>query len=167
MVYSATSRNFETHYLIVRFAHLALGMIAFFAAKRVRYTSWRALAPGFYILVLASLVLVLIPVIGTEIGGARRWFVFGPLSLQPAEFAKLAAVLALSCSVARLPRGSGLPLKPLAAVGALFLLVLVEPDFGTSVVLLAGVAGGCLGPRRSGRAVWCSPGSGPWRRSSS
>jgi cell division protein FtsW len=50
-------------------------------------------------------------------------------------------VLALSCGVSRLPPGSGLPLRPLAAAGLLFLLVLVEPDFGTSVVLLAGAAG--------------------------
>jgi cell division protein FtsW len=141
MVYSATSRNFETHYLIVRFAHLALGMIAFFAATRVRYTSWRALAPGVYILVLASLVLVLIPGIGTEIGGARRWFDLGPLSLQPAEFAKLAAVLLLSCAVARARPGSGLPVWPVLAVGLLLGLVLLEPDFGTSVVVAAGAAG--------------------------
>jgi cell division protein FtsW len=141
MVYSATSRNFETHYLIVRFAHLALGMIAFFVAKRVRYTSWRALAPGVYILVLASLVLVLIPGIGTEIGGSRRWFDLGPLSLQPAEFAKLAAVLLLSCAVARVRPGSGLPVWPVLAVGLLLGLVLLEPDFGTSVVVTAGAAG--------------------------
>jgi cell division protein FtsW len=47
----------------------------------------------------------------------------------------------LSCAVSRLPHGSGLPVKPLVAVGALFILVFVEPDFGTSVVLLSGVAG--------------------------
>jgi cell division protein FtsW len=63
------------------------------------------------------------------------------LSLQPGEFAKLATVLVLSCAVARVPPGSRLPLRPLAAVGVLFVLVLVEPDFGTSVVLLAGAAG--------------------------
>ncbi|MDP8953221.1 MAG: putative lipid II flippase FtsW [Actinomycetota bacterium] len=141
MVYSATSRNFETHYLLVRFAHLALGMIAFFAAKRVRYTSWRALAPGFYLLVLASLILVLIPGIGTEAGGARKWFDLGPLHLQPAEFAKLAAVLLLSCAVARARPDSGLPVWPVLAVGLLLGLVLLEPDFGTSVVVAAGAAG--------------------------
>jgi cell division protein FtsW len=47
----------------------------------------------------------------------------------------------LSCAVARLPHGSGLPVKPLVGVGVLFILVFVEPDFGTSVVLLSGVAG--------------------------
>ena len=141
MVYSATYREFGTHYLLLRGAHVALGVVAFFLASRVRYTAWRRYAPALYLAVLVCLVLVLIPGIGTEVGGARRWLDFGPLSLQPGEFAKLAAVLMLGCAVARVPPGSGLPLRPLAAVGVLFALVLVEPDFGTSVVLLAGAAG--------------------------
>jgi cell division protein FtsW len=128
-------------FLLVRGVHMALGVAVFFAVSRVRYTVWRRYASVLYAVVLVSLVLVLVPGIGTEIGGARRWFDLGPVSLQPAEFAKLAAVILLSCSVARLPHGSGLPMKPLAMVGVLFVLVLVEPDFGTSVVLLAGVAG--------------------------
>jgi cell division protein FtsW len=141
MVYSATYREFGTHYLLLRCGHVALGVVAFFLASRVSYTAWRRYAPGLYLAVLAGLVLVLIPGVGQEVGGARRWLDFGPLSLQPGEFAKLAAVVVLGCAVARVPAGSRLPLRPLAAVGVLFALVLVEPDFGTSVVLLAGAAG--------------------------
>jgi cell division protein FtsW len=141
MVYSATYREFGTHYLLLRGGHVAIGVVAFLLASRVRYTAWRRYAPGLYLAVLAGLVLVLIPGVGQEVGGARRWLDLGPLSLQPGEFAKLAAVVVLGCAVARVPAGSGLPLRPLAAVGVLFALVLVEPDFGTSVVLLAGAAG--------------------------
>ncbi len=141
MVYSATYREFGTQYLYVRAGHVVLGVAAFALASWVRYTSWRRYAPALYLAVLVGLVLVLVPGVGTEIGGARRWLDLGPISIQPAEVAKLAAVLSLSCAVARVPPGSGLPLRPLAAVGLLFALVLVEPDFGTSVVLLAGVAG--------------------------
>ena len=140
MVYSATYREFGPHYLYVRTGHVVLGVIVFALVSRVRYTAWRRYAPTLYAGVLVGLVLVLIPGVGTEIGGARRWLDLGPISVQPAEFAKLAATLMLSCAVARVPPGSGLPLKPLAAAGLLFALVLVEPDFGTSVVLLAGVA---------------------------
>ena len=141
MVYSATYREFGSHYLFLRAGHLALGIAAFFVVSRVRYTAWRRYAPGLYLAVLAGLLLVLIPGVGTEVGGARRWLDFGPVSLQPGEFAKLATVLVLSCAVARVPPGSGLPLRPLAAVGLLFVLVLVEPDYGTTVVLLSGAAG--------------------------
>jgi cell division protein FtsW len=127
--------------LIMRFAHLALGVVAFFVFKQVRYTAWRKISPWFYLVVVVSLALVLIPALGTEVGGSRRWFDLGPVSVQPAEFAKLAAILLLSCTVARERPGSGLPVRPLLAVGLLFLLVVVEPDFGTSVVIAAGAAG--------------------------
>jgi cell division protein FtsW len=141
MVYSATYSEVGTEFLFVRIGHTVLGVAVFFVASRVRYTSWRKYAPALYLIVLLGLVLVLIPGIGTQINGARRWLDLGPMSIQPAEFAKLAAILVLSCAVARLPHGSGLPVKPLVSVGVLFILVFVEPDFGTSVVLLAGVAG--------------------------
>jgi cell division protein FtsW len=141
MVYSATYSEVGTDFLFVRIGHMVLGIAAFFVASRVRYTAWRRYAPALYLIVVVGLVLVLIPGMGTQINGARRWLDLGPMSLQPAEFAKLAAIMLLSCSVARLPHGSGLPLKPLVWVGVLFILVFVEPDFGTSVVLLSGVAG--------------------------
>ncbi|HET7272727.1 MAG TPA: putative peptidoglycan glycosyltransferase FtsW [Rubrobacter sp.] len=141
MVYSATYRVYGTAFLLERCVHMVLGVAAFVVVSRIRYTAWRKYAPALYLIVLVSLVLVLIPDVGSQINGARRWLDFGPLTIQPAEFAKLASVLALSCAVARLPHGSRLPVKPVAAAGVLFALVLIEPDFGTSVVLLSGVAG--------------------------
>ena len=141
MVYSATYRFAGTEILQVRLGHLALGIGVFFLVSRVRYTAWRKYAPIAYGIALVSLVLVLIPGIGLQINGARRWLDLPFFDPQPAEFAKIAAVVYLSCALARLKPGSGLPLKPLAAVGVLFGLVLIEPDFGTSVVLLTGVAG--------------------------
>jgi cell division protein FtsW len=137
MVYSAVGTDF----LLERIVHMVLGVIIFFSVSRVRYTVWRNYALALYLIALAGLVLVLIPGIGSEINGSWRWIYIGPLSLQPAEFAKLASVLVLSCAVARLPSGSGLPFRPLAMVGVLFALVFIEPDFGTSVIVLAGVAG--------------------------
>jgi cell division protein FtsW len=141
MVYSATAAQSGTYLLAVRSAHVVLGVGAFFAARQVRYVLWRKLALPVYIVVLSSLVLVLVPGIGDQINGARRWFDLGPLSVQPAEFAKLGVVLLLACAVARARPGSGIPAAPMLAVGAVFLLVLAEPDFGTSVVIVAGTAG--------------------------
>ena len=143
MVYSATSAEGGAGYgaasLMTRFAHVGIGVLAFLVTKGIRYTSWRKIAPPVYAGVLASLVLVLF--IGDEIGGARRWIDVGPIQVQPAEFAKLAAVVLLAAVVSRARPGSGLPWRPIGAVGLLFLLVLVEPDFGTSVVLACGAAG--------------------------
>lgn len=141
MVYSATYREFGTHYLLLRAGHVVLGIAAFVIARRIRYTAWRKFAPVLYVAVLVSLVLVLIPGIGMEAGGSRRWFDLGVISLQPAEFAKIAAIVVLSTAIAGYRPGSGMPLGPLVGVGLLFGLVILEPDFGTSVVLLTGVSG--------------------------
>lgn len=143
MVYSATSAEWGAEYgirsLMMRFAHVGIGVMAFFVTKRIRYTAWRKIASPLYAGVLVSLILVLF--VGQEIGGARRWIDLGPIQVQPAEFAKLAAVVLLAAVVSRVRPGSGLPWRPIIAVGVLFVLVLVEPDFGTSVVLAAGAAG--------------------------
>jgi cell division protein FtsW len=141
MVYSATYRFSGTGILIVRLVHLALGIAVFAVVSRVRYTVWRRYASVLYVVVLVGLILVLVPGVGLEVNGSRRWLDAGFMNLQPSEFAKIAGVVYLSCALARLKPGSGLPPKPLAAVGLLFGLVLVEPDFGTSIVLLAGAAG--------------------------
>jgi cell division protein FtsW len=137
MVYSAAG----TGSLFERIVHMVLGVAVFLVASRIRYTAWRNYAPALYVIVLIGLILVLIPGVGSRINGARRWLDLGLMTVQPAEFAKLAAVLLLSCAVARLPSGSRLPFKPLAMVGVLFALVFIEPDFGTSVIVLSGAAG--------------------------
>lgn len=141
MVYSATYRDHGMHYLLVRGLHLALGIGAFFIVRRIRYTAWREISKHYFFIVVGLLVLVMIPGIGSTVGGARRWIDLGFFSLQPSEFAKLAAVLVLSVALSRLPKGSGIPFRTLGAVGVLALLVLIEPDFGTTVVLLCGAAG--------------------------
>jgi len=141
MVYSATYRECETCLLTGRISHVVLGVAAFFVASRIRYTAWRKFGPALFVVVLACLILVLIPGIGVKIDGSRRWFDLGFFWFQPAELAKIAAVVIASLWVARLRPGSGLPLGLLAAIGLLFGLVVLEPDFGTSVMILAGVVG--------------------------
>lgn len=146
MVYSATAKEYGEVYLVKQSMHLALGVGAFLFVSRMRYTAWRRLTPWVYGASLLSLILVLIPGIGVAVGGARRWLDLGLLSLQPAEFAKLAAIIVLSCAISRgaaVRPNAGLPAaaRPLAAIGLLFLLIVLEPDFGSSVVMLAGVAG--------------------------
>jgi cell division protein FtsW len=146
MVYSATAEDYGAVYLLTHLAHLTLGLGVFVLVSRMRYPMWRRLTPWVYGLSLLSLILVLIPGVGVVAGGARRWLDLGVFSLQPAEFAKLAAIIILSCAISRgvaVRGGAGLPevAKPLLAVGVLFGLILLQPDFGTSVVLLAGAAG--------------------------
>ncbi len=104
----------------------------------------------------ALLLAVLVPGIGKNIQGARRWFAAGPIQFQPSELAKLALVLYAARYLAdnprRLQRGFKPAIAPIAvAVGPACLLIAVEPDLGTTLVcfltivamlVVAGVPGG-------------------------
>lgn len=114
-----------------------IGLTALVVAMRLDFRHLRYLAIPFYVITLGLLVAVLIPGIGSEINGSRRWIVIpGFGSLQPAEFAKLAIVLYLAHWLDR--RGkeatsfwNGLvPFGMLVAPG--FFLIAMEPDLGTA-----------------------------------
>ena len=117
----------------------ALGLFGLLVAMRLDFRHLRYLAIPFYVITLALLVAVLIPGIGSEINGSRRWIVIpGVGSLQPAEFAKLAIVLYLAHWLDRRGKDArsfwnGLvPFGMLVAPG--FFLIAMEPDLGTAGV---------------------------------
>ena len=116
-----------------------IGLTGLLVASRIDFRHLRYLAIPFYVITLVLLVAVLVPGIGTEINGSRRWIVIPGLgSLQPAEFAKLAIVLYLAHWLDRRGREArsfwnGLvPFGLLVAPG--FFLIAMEPDLGTSGV---------------------------------
>ena len=85
------------------------------------------------------LLLVLVPGFGVRINGARRWFAAGPVQFQPSELMKLALVLYAARYLAEHPkrmRGFRQAVAPIAVVtGPACLLVVVEPDLGTTLVI--------------------------------
>lgn len=90
--------------------------------------------------IISMVLLVVVMLFGVEINGARSWFRFGPVALQPSEFAKTAASLALAAVCASLDQDA--PSKTLLrnAVGILllpFLLVILQGDFGSALVFMA------------------------------
>jgi len=94
---------------------------------------------------LALLILVLVPGIGREVNGSQRWLPLGPFTLQPSEFAKAALVLYLAGYMVRREhevrhewRGF---LKPMAVLFAVTLLLMIEPDFGATVIVAGTVFG--------------------------
>ena len=117
----------------------AIGLTGLVVAMRIDFRHLRYLAIPIYVITLAMLAAVLVPGIGAEINGSRRWIVIpGVGTLQPAEFAKLAVVLYLAHWLDR--RGkeaksfwNGLvPFGMLVAPG--FFLIAMEPDLGTAGV---------------------------------
>ncbi len=116
---------------------VGIGTVALLVASRVRYTFYRKVAiPGF-VLTVAFLLLVLAK--GPEIGGARRWLPVAGFSFQPSELAKVSVVFALAYVFERkhkLLTHFGHFLVPvLFTVGTIGLLVMLQPDLGTTVII--------------------------------
>jgi cell division protein FtsW len=139
-VYSSASGDMELLKKHLVFLCLACASIGFTAA--IPLHSYRKLAPVLYGIAVILLMLVLVPGLGTKIGGARRWFRLGPVNFQPSEFMKFAMVIAVAAWCAsRGPdrirtwfRGF---FPAVVLTGLPIFLVAVEPDVGTAIFLTA------------------------------
>jgi rod shape determining protein RodA len=122
-------------------AWMAVGILLALAIALLDDRSFRRLAWVFYVLVLVLLVLVLVK--GRYVMGARRWLTFGPLNFQPSELAKISVALALAAwfhgDAEKRRNGYGLfaLVVPIAITLAPAVLVLRQPDLGTSLIVMA------------------------------
>ena len=105
-----------------------------------KYVYWLGLAS------ILLLLLVLIPGIGVEVNGARRWMDFGFMRLQVSEVGKLGLLFALAHYLASHRRDLDHPIKgfllPCGLLAIFCLLIILEPDYGTA--FLCGAVGGCM-----------------------
>lgn len=127
--------------------HLALALLGAAVVYRVPMATWQRTGWLWLLVGLAALMLVLIPGIGRSVNGARRWVALGPLTLQVSEFMKVCVILYLAGYLVRRheevrSRWSGF-VKPMAVVFIITLLLMLEPDFGATVVTV-GTAFGLL-----------------------
>ena len=115
------------------------GLCAMLLAMKIGYRRMEKFAVPLLIVSLVLLGLVFVPGLGFAAGGARRWLRAGPISFQPSELAKIALVLWLARSLAK--KGERVRLfsvgflPHLFVLGLFALLLLFEPDFGTTVVM--------------------------------
>ena len=133
--------NNQFYFIIRQAAHFLIGLMAFifgFCINHHQYRKWTKLLVLFTIVLL---ILTLIPGIGKEIGGARRWINIWKIRFQPSEIAKLTVVLYLSSvlankkdSIKDFYRGI---LPPMVIVGTIAFFVLIENDFSTTFLILA------------------------------
>ena len=148
MVFSATSASAAIGagdpmtFLVKQGAYAVVGLLLLALASRFDYHRLRGLAP--ILLVGAFAMCVAVLAVGPPINGARRWFLLGPISVQPSEVAKIAVCIWACALLARrpTPRTMGELMKPLGIVVGLFsVLILLEPDLGTTITLCIMVAG--------------------------
>lgn len=110
----------------------AIGIVAFFVFSKIKYTFWQKLAVPLFFLSVLFLILVLLQQFGLHALGARRWLILGPINFQPSEFVKFTLCLYLA-KVAASQKSAFAYLIPLVIVA---LLIMLEPDLGTTLVIL-------------------------------
>lgn len=115
-----------------------LGIVGLFFAAGVHFLFWKKISYLVFFLSIVLLFAVLIPGVGSRILGARRWIYIGPLGFQPSEFTKLGLAFAFARIMSSKNYKKWVPLAVLGAVGS---LIMLQPDFGTMLVLvLVGVS---------------------------
>ncbi|QNN53391.1 rod shape-determining protein RodA [Nocardioides mesophilus] len=153
LVWSATSHRESLTggdpeaYLKKQLVNIAIGVVLAVMVAATDHRWVRILAPLVYVASVIGLVLVL--VMGSTINGSRSWIQLGGLSIQPAEFAKLAVVIGMALLVAERVEGSlrtrevggRYVVGMLAIAGVPAALILLQPDLGTMLVLSATVFG--------------------------
>jgi len=146
LYYASGASAFDSFWALMgrKFVHLGVALGAFAVAACVPHTVWERYRGTLLIVSLALLVLPLVPGIGHVKFGARRWVDLGPFSFQPAEFVKVTFVLYLAGFVTQKRDElrnvvSGL-LPSFSVAGMLFVLLLLEGDLGTAIILIAMVA---------------------------
>jgi rod shape determining protein RodA len=156
LVWSATSARGDltagdpSAYFKKQLVNIAIGVVLGVMVAATDHRWVRILAPLVYVASVIGLLLVL--VMGSTINGSRSWIQLGGLSIQPAEFAKLAVVIGMALLVAERTEGSLNTMARwrvgtkdvagmLAIAGLPALLILLQPDLGTMLVLSATVFG--------------------------
>lgn len=137
---AAKLTNFRSHYYLMRHAiYIGVGIAAAAITFQIPIAMWQRVAPWLFISVGFLMVLVLIPGIGREVNGSRRWIPLGFMTMQPSEFMKLLVVLYTADYTVRKAafmhdfRKGFLPmLAVMVFIGA---LLLRQPDFGALVVI--------------------------------
>lgn len=146
MVYSAAALLSSEQYgsqTALFFRHIisiGLGIALMLWAMHIPMRSVRRLAPWMSLVAVVLLAILFIPGLGKTSGGAERWIQLGPMRFQPSEFVKLLVVLYFASYISRHEHkmfriGSGI-VVPMLVVGVVAILLLMEPDFGSTVVIV-------------------------------
>lgn len=145
MVYSASYvwADYKFHdpfkYLKNQALFLILGLILMNIISKVDYHIYLKYSKKIFAVCLILLILVLI--FGTERNGSKSWFGIGSFGIQPSEFMKLGLVILVSNLLAFNKLNNKLIFKILCITVLVFGLIMLQPDFGTGVIILMGVVG--------------------------
>lgn len=145
MEYAAQQFGNPWFYVIRQAIYIAAMLVVMWGVTYVPIEFWRRHSAHFLLLAFVLLSAVLVPGIGKEVNGSRRWIDLGVFNLQASELAKFFVLTYLAAYLVRREqevrtawRGF---IKPLLVLTAMIILLLLEPDFGAVVVLLCASLG--------------------------
>ncbi|MEW5758215.1 MAG: putative lipid II flippase FtsW [Candidatus Omnitrophota bacterium] len=140
-IYSLTMKNDSAFFLKRQVFFLFIGLIMAAASMSFDYRLLSRYSKQLIILSFVLLILVLLPGIGREVSGAKRWFRFGFFSFQPSEFVYLAIIIYTADFLSR--KANAIEnffhgfLPPVLVTGFIVGLILLQPDLGTSIAILS------------------------------
>ncbi|WP_425272827.1 putative lipid II flippase FtsW [Phytopseudomonas argentinensis] len=137
---AAVNTGSPLYYMIRHLVYLAIGLGAAGVVLMIPLATWQRHSWLLLLVAVALLVLVLLPGIGREVNGAKRWIGFGAFNIQPSEIAKVFVVLYLAGYLVRRQEEvreswAGF-FKPFVVLLPMAFLLLLEPDFGATVVMM-------------------------------
>jgi cell division protein FtsW len=145
MALSHNQTDFAFYYAQRQLIYILMGLFAGFIVLKTPLYIWQKLSRVLLLLSLLLLIVVLIPGVGHEVNGARRWITFGFFNIQVSEIAKLGLMIYFADYVTRrhyeiTTHGLGFA-KALITTLLIVGLLLLQPDFGTAVVILSAILG--------------------------
>lgn len=145
MEVAATNNDSAFYYVLRHGLFLGLALVAGVVVFMVPIAWWEKSSWLLLVIALAILLLVLIPGIGRTVNGSTRWIGFGAFNVQPSEVAKVFLVVYVAAYLVRRLDEVRSSLKgvakPIVVVMVAAFLLLMEPDFGAVVVMMAAVVG--------------------------
>lgn len=125
--------NDRLYYLKLQGRWAFFGLLTMLILSRLDYQLLKRISVPLMLFTIFSLFLVLIPGVGVQVFGARRWLALGGIKFQPAELAKLSLVLYLATLMSKKKRA----MPFLVLLGILLSLIMLEPDLGTALIVSA------------------------------
>ncbi len=131
------------HFVIRHLVYLVGCIIISAVVLQIEMSYWQKFSP--ILLIIVGILLVSVLLVGTTVNGAKRWLTIGPIRIQVAELAKLAFAIYMSGYLVRrheeIRENAKGFYKPIAVFAVYAILILMQPDLGTVVVLFVGTVG--------------------------
>ncbi|MGZ8226952.1 MAG: putative lipid II flippase FtsW [Methylococcaceae bacterium] len=139
-LFDPLTREPMKHFIVKQLIHIILGLLLGGYIATIPMRNWEKIGPWLFIAGLLLLIIVLIPGLGIKVNGATRWLSLGGLTIQVSEMVKFFAVVYMAGYVTRhqqsIQQSAFGLIKPLLLFSVASLLLLLEPDFGSAIVIL-------------------------------